>query len=272
MVRDRDDCARAKALLARLDAAAAGGGDEPGAVLAEVELDWLAAHLESCPACAPAPQLLASLGDALQPAASELPDDTFFATRRASLLDAIRATDVDQGARAVDANVAAAVTHAARTADAAGAVEPARGAAARDGGVVGAGTPARGATRPVLRAVPGSGTRTGARGPRPARRRSLWRPLLPALAAGLAIVVALGVLRARTQRPGDADVAAIVEVASGDLVAVVDDGAGDDSWVVQSDDLFEVALSSTSDPALDELSDDDLDEIEGVFVPSPGWS
>ncbi|MBY0279536.1 hypothetical protein K2Z84_29735, partial [Candidatus Binatia bacterium] len=133
---------------------------------------------------------------------------------------------------------------------------------------VGAGTAARSATRPALRAVPGSGTR----GPRPVRRRSLWRPLLPALAAALAIVVALGVLRARTPRPGDADVAGIVEVAGGDLVAVVDDAASDDSWVVQSDDLFEVALSSTSDPALDELSDDDLDEIEGVFVPSPGWS
>lgn len=238
MADHRDGCARARSLLARMDDASRHRrGDDPSVVLGESDLTWLAAHLESCDACAPEAALVAALGALLRDDAAELPDEAFFVAQRATVLDAIRASE----------------------------------AVASDGGVVGGGAPARTATRPALRAIPGTGARAGGRGPRPMRRRSLWRPLLPALAAGLAIAVALGVLRARTPHPQGADVAA-VEVASVDLVAAADADSADDSWVVADDDLFEVALSSTSDPALDELSDDDLEEIEGVFVPSPGWS
>jgi hypothetical protein len=235
----RKDCARSRSLLARMDEASAHHVDDPGTVLGADDLAWLAEHLESCDACAPDAAVVASLGPLLDDDAADLPGDAFFATRRAVLLDAIRASG------------------------------DAPGATLRDGGVVGAGAPAaRIATRPVLRAIPGTGARAG-RGPRPVRRRSLWRPFLPVLAAGLAIVVALGALLSRSPRP---ETTAVAEVASGDLVAVVDADAADDSWLIEDDDLFEVALSSTSDPALDELSNDDLEEIEGVFVPSPGWS
>lgn len=233
----RDGCARCRGLLARMDDASAHGvGDDPSAVLGADDLAWLAAHLESCGACAPDASDVASLGTLLQDDAADLPDAEFFAARRAALLDALEAPD--------DARVAT-----------------------LDGGVVGAGKPAV-RTRPVLRAIPGTGTRAG-RGPRPVRRRSLWRPLLPALAAGLAVVAALGLLLSRSPRPEGTQVAV---VEGGDLVAVVDADAADDTWVIEGSDLFEVALSSTSDPAVDELSEDELEEIEGVFVPSPGWS
>ena len=238
MVHPREECARCRTLLARMDHASARGADDPGASLGADDLAWLAEHLESCDACAPDASDVASLGALLRDDAAELPGEAFFADRRASLLDTIRAEDEARGATL-------------------------------DGGVVGAGAlAARTTTRPALRAIPGTGARAG-RGPRPVRRRSVWRPLLPALAAGLAIVVALGMLLSRSPRPETLEVA---EVASGDLVAVVDADAADDTWVIEGNDLFEVALSSTSDPALDELSDDDLEEIEGVFVPSPGWS
>lgn len=233
----RDDCARCRSLLARMDDASARGIDDPSTVLVDGDLLWLAAHLESCDACAPGASDVASLEALLHDDAADLPDATFFASRRASLLDALRAEGDARGATL-------------------------------DGGVVGGGAPvARAATRPALRAIPGTGARAG-HGPRPVRRRSVWRPLLPVLAAGLAVVVALGLLLSRSPRPQATELA---EVASGDVVDV-DADAGDDSWVIEGNDLFEVALSSTSDPALDEPSDDDLEEIEGVFVPSPGWS
>ena len=234
----RPDCARCVRLLARLDDASAHDVDDPAAVLPGDEVAWLARHLESCVACAPDPGVITSLAGLLRDEPSAAPDDAFFAVRRTALLDAIRASDTS----------------------------------ATDGGVVGAGAPARVATRPTLRAIPGTGARAAARGTRrDARRRSLWRPVLPALAAGLAIAVALGVLSARAPRPTPADVA-VIEIASNDVMAELAADSADDTWVVASSDPFELALSSTSDPALDELSDDDLDEIEDLLAPSPGWS
>jgi hypothetical protein len=233
---DGDGCERCRILLARMDdASARRPDDDPSATLGADDLAWLAAHLESCDACAPDAALVAALGALLTDDARATPDEAFFAARRASLLDVIRASDADR----------------------------------IDGGVVGAGAPvARIAARPALRAIAGTGARAG-RSRHPVRRRSVWRPLVPALAAGLAVVVALGMLLSRSPRP---ETTGVAEVASGDPVAVVDAHAADDSWVIVDDDLFEVALSSTSDPAFDELSDDDLEEIEGVFVPGPGWS
>lgn len=240
----RDACARARSLLARMDDAAAEAcTDDPSSALDAHDRAWLAAHLDACEACGLEPALVASFGELLDEAV-QLPGEEFFAARRAVLLDAIRAAD--------------------------------------DGGVVGAGTPAAldrntparsgaAATRPALRAVPGNVGRD-ARGPRPLRRRSVWRPLLPALAAGLAIVAVLGALRARAPQRDAADVAVLEQVPSGDDLAALAAESADDSWVIASSDPFALALSSTSDPALDELSDEDLDEIEAVFVPSPGWS
>ena len=242
----RDDCARCRSLLARMDDVAthARAGD-PSSALDPHDLAWLAAHLDACDACGAEPACVASLG-ALRDEAEELPGEEFFAARRAALLDAIRADD---------------------------------------GGVVGAGAPAAldrnaparsgaAASRPALRAVPGNAGRD-VRGPRPVRRRSVWRPLLPALAAGLAIVAVLGALRARAPQRDVAevaDVAVVEQVPSGDDLAALAAESADDSWVIAGSDPFALALSSTSDPALDELSDEDLDEIEAVFVPSPGWS
>lgn len=243
----RVGCSRCRHLLDRLDDASARGVDDPTTALPGDDVAWLARHLESCAACAPEQAAIAALGTMLQDEIAAQPDEAFFAARRAVLVDTIRASD-----------------------------------AANDGGVVGAGAPARVATRPTLRAIPGTGA---ARGTRQAPPRSIWRPVRPvlsAIAAGVVIAIALGVLRARTQRPSAADVAA-VEVASVELMAAIDADSADDSWVVASTDPFELALSSTSDPSLDETRDDgleeinaeiddEIEEIEGVFLPSPGWS
>ncbi|MBM4247124.1 MAG: hypothetical protein FJ148_25580 [Deltaproteobacteria bacterium] len=234
MAEVRDDCARCRSLLTRMDHASAHAlDDDPAAVLAERDLDWLAGHLASCAACAPDASLLASVGTLLR--ADELPDDDFFAARRGSLLATI-------GASADDA----------------------------DGGVVGAGAPARAAGRPALRAISGTGARS-VRGSSPVRRHSIWQPLVPALAAGLAIAVALGALLARSPRPQGIEVT-MADGPAGDPVAALDAESADDSWIIASNDPFALALASRSDPALDALSNEDLDEVEAILVPSPGWS
>jgi hypothetical protein len=240
----RDDCARCRSLLARMDDVAthARAGD-PSSALDAHDLAWLAAHIDACAACGAEHAFVASLG-ALREEVAELPGEEFFAERRAALLDAIRAAD--------DGGVVGAGAPAGRDRS-----DPARGATA--------------ATRPALRALPGNAARD-ARGPRPLRRRSVWRPLLPALAAGLAIVAVLGALRARAPQRDAAEVAVLEQVPSGDDLAALAAESADDSWVIASSDPFALALSSTAGPALDELSDEDLDEIEAVFVPSPGWS
>jgi hypothetical protein len=214
--------------------------DDPAALLEDTEIAWAAAHLASCDACAPDAAALAVLASALRDDA-DAPDEAFFAAQRSALMENIRATDVG----ALDR----------RTAH----------------------TPVLAGTRPALRAVPRPADR---RVPGAPRRSvwSAWGPVVPALAAGLVLIVGLGVMRARAPQPArEVAVAEVAEPRGGDLLAKIDAAAGDDTWVVADEDLFAVALASPSEPAIDELSKDDfseaeLEQVEGVFVPMPGWS
>lgn len=88
---DRDECARAARLLARLDAAADEHRDDPAASLSEADSEWLARHLDACASCARADhEAVAPLLDVLRALdRADVPDDLFLAARRREILSAI---------------------------------------------------------------------------------------------------------------------------------------------------------------------------------------
>ncbi|MEW6272208.1 MAG: zf-HC2 domain-containing protein, partial [Thermodesulfobacteriota bacterium] len=87
---DRDDCGRAARLLELMDGAAE-HEDDPTSVLPEGDAEWLAAHLDGCPACATSDErAMAPLFAALRAHdRADLPDELFFAARRREILSQV---------------------------------------------------------------------------------------------------------------------------------------------------------------------------------------
>lgn len=81
-------------MLARMSDAEAAGRD-PEAALSAPEAEWVAAHLDACPACSLAgdPAAASLLGALRALGEADAPDDAFFAERRAAIMARVLETD-----------------------------------------------------------------------------------------------------------------------------------------------------------------------------------
>jgi hypothetical protein len=206
---------------------------DPTDALTPGELAWADAHVGGCPRCAATAAVdVALVAAALREDEVALPDDEFFAARRGAILAAIRSQE-------------APVTVADRPAPRLVAARPAARSAER--------------AQRAGRAPAASG-------------RSRRRVVLP---AALAACLVLGLAAALLRAGGDTGAGPGVEPGGAVATAELDPAElaiADDVWVVASNDLFVAALAATGDDPLSALSDEELEEIEEVFLSTPGWS
>jgi len=238
----QDDCARLERLLARMEDASGAPAHraDPTDALTPDDLAWAEAHVDACVRCAAGASSDAALvAGALRSAADALPDEGFFAERRAAILAAITAQDVAP-APAPAAMPARRLVAARSTAD----------AAQREPRV------ARRARRFA-----------------PRRRSALPFAVAAMLVVGLTSALLLSRREPELARGPGAAGDAVVAVAPLEESRSIDDA--DDSWLVASNDLFAAELAEPAESAVDPLaalSDEELDEIEDVFLAAPGWS